>query len=68
MSRSDRPPGRGGGWSESTDDWRTSQLVGSRLPARCHAPGVTDIVLSYVKRLVSYGPQTTKDKQDAKRT
>ena len=52
MSRSDRPPGRGGGWSESTDDWRTSQLVGSRLPARCHAPGARDIVLSSLKRLV----------------
>ena len=43
MSRSDRPPGRGGGWSEPTEDWRASQLVGSRLPARCHAPGARDI-------------------------
>jgi hypothetical protein len=67
MSRSNRPPGRGGGRSESTEDWRTSQLVGSRLPARCNAPGARDIVLSLLNDWSDNGPQTTRTKLHAKR-
>ena len=45
VSRSDTPPGRGGREDEPTEEWRASPFVGSRLPAKAHAPGIIDIVI-----------------------